>query len=257
MDNIKFRISLNKGRDGIPLDKLGSIAEATKQFLKSLCKDIDLPQGEWIAKRFTNGSLGYDHVFVGEYAEDDTDKFGKAFLHVVSTDPSQETNSGGLISHETMIQYADIAKHIDVDEKIEFGIYNGSKRPKYKPLTKSIAEGITKIARKTVKYQGGVYGTINALFKEQDPHFTLRETLSDDLIRCYYSDVMYADIHKAIERKDATVYVHGLVTANAYSEKIQSLEVDAIRAAPILLDEEYKAFFGCAPNMTADSIYGD
>lgn len=258
MDDIRFRIRLNRGRIGIPLDKLGSIAEETERFLKLLDKDISMPEGEWIASRFTNGSLAYDTVRVGAYAQEDSDKFNTAFQYIIKTDPDMAKTSNGLVSYETMVQYAAIAKHIDPDEKIEFGVYNGNKRPKWNSLTKNRADRIVKLVQRSVEYFGEICGTVNSLFKGvDDPHFTLRDILTGNLIRCDYNDDIYGDVHRAIERNDALVYVSGFIKANIFYEQIESIKTTAIKAAPILSNEDYKAFFGCAPNMIADCANGE
>jgi len=257
MEEIKFRIRLNKGRVGIPLDKLGSIAEETERFLKFLDKDIHMPEGEWIANRFTNGSLAYDAIRLGGYAQEDSDNFHSAFQYVITTDPDLAKTSNGVVTYDTMVQYAAIAKHIDVDEKIEFGTYDGKKRPKWHVLTRSKADKIVKLVQKSVEYLGDISGMVNSLFKGDDPHLMLRDFVTGDLIRCDYDESVYTAIHKAIERSDALVYVHGLIRANAFYEKIESIKVSAIKAAPLLSDDDYKKFFGCAPDMTADFVNGD
>jgi hypothetical protein len=256
MEKIKFRISLNKGREGVSLNKLGDIANETERFLKSLCEDMEIPKGEWIANNFDNGSVNYDHMLVGKYDTADVDRFNKGFLYVTSLDP-KSGKANGLVSNETISRFAAIARPIDADEHIEFGIYTdeGGDTPKeWKVLTKDRANDIAKLVQKFVEYHGTIYGAINALFKGNDPHFTLRDIINDQLIRCDYGDALYGDIVTALKRRDSMVFVYGEIKANMFSKKIEEMTAIKIKAAPALTDQEYKDFFGCVPDMTDDCV---
>lgn len=60
MARLKVRFSINKGRHGAPMAKLGKISEQAEKFLRSLAHDCEIPTkpGEWLAANFKNGSVG-------------------------------------------------------------------------------------------------------------------------------------------------------------------------------------------------------
>jgi hypothetical protein len=62
MARIRVRFSINRGRHGAPLLKLGRIADQSEKFLRSLAADCEIPTkaGEWLALKFKNGSIEYD-----------------------------------------------------------------------------------------------------------------------------------------------------------------------------------------------------
>lgn len=261
MAEIKIRVSLAKGRVGIPLDKLGDIVTETQRFLKLLCRDVGITvsKGEWIAKNFENNSVDFDCSDIGQYDVIKAVEFNKAMLYTASLEPGA-SRINGLVRNDTILQYATIAKPIDPDEKIEFGIYeNGNEKPKeWKSLTREHADQIIKMVQTMVEYYGSVYGVIHALFKgAHPPYFTLRDALTGDLVKCVFEDRLYKNVVATLERRNAIVYAFGLVRANALSRKIEDVSVSNIRPAPLLLEKEYGEFFGSIPNITDESLYDE
>ena len=66
MSELKIKLELNKGRKGVPIDRLAQVANEARKFFEMFAKDVELGDGEWVAEEFTNGSLGFDNTFVGE-----------------------------------------------------------------------------------------------------------------------------------------------------------------------------------------------
>jgi hypothetical protein len=259
MNEIKIRILLNKGRVGIPLDKLGNITGETLRYLKLLIRDVGVSntKGDWIAENFENGSLAYDSAYVGNYTPEQKDRFNTGMLYV-STLGQGEKQPNGFVSNETILQYAKIANHIDPDEIVEFGIYNGNGTPnEWKKLTKESANKVTQLIRTYVDYYGSVYGTIHAFFKGATPqYFNLRDSLSGELVKCTFERSLYPEIVKALRDQNSVIYVFGRITSNIVSKSIEDIAVSSIKIAPELSDDDYQAFFGCAPNIKAKPLYG-
>jgi hypothetical protein len=260
MDEIKIRILLNKGRVGIPLDKLGNIAGETLRFLKLLIRDVGISnaQGDWIAKNFENSSLAYDSAYVGNYQQEQRDKFNLGMMYVSSFGQDIKP-SNGFVSNETILQYAKIANHIDPDEIIEFGLYNnGAVTPQeWKELTKESANKVIQLVQTYVEYYGSIYGTIHALFKGASPqYFNLRDSLSGELVKCTFDRSYYPDVIKALKNQNSIIYAFGRITSNIVSKTIDGMAVSSIKIAPELSEDDYKAFFGCAPNIKTKTLYG-
>ena len=66
MSDLKVKLELNRGRVGVPLERLAKVAEEARKFLDMFADDVELGDGEWIAQQFTNGSVSFDNNFVGE-----------------------------------------------------------------------------------------------------------------------------------------------------------------------------------------------
>ena len=60
MADLRIPIVLNKGRKGIPLQKLARISYELQQFLGLLGEDLQIEMGAgWLGTDFYNGSLGF------------------------------------------------------------------------------------------------------------------------------------------------------------------------------------------------------
>lgn len=262
MDEIKIRILLNKGRVGIPVDKLGNIAGETLRFLKLLIRDVGIigGQGDWIAKNFENSSLAFDNTYIGKYQQEQRDKFNVGMLYVSSFGQDIDNRpANGFVSNETILQYAKIANHIDTDEVIEFGLYENGDigAPKeWKTLTRQSANKVVQLVQTYIEYYGSIYGTIHAFFKGASPqYFNLRDSLSGELVKCTFDRSYYPEIVKALKNQNAIVYAFGRITSNIVSKTIENISVSSIKISPELSDEDYKAFFGCAPNIKTKALY--
>jgi hypothetical protein len=261
MANIKIRVSLAKGRVGIPLEKLGDVVSETQRFLKLLCRDvgISVAKGEWIASNFENNSVDFDSSYVGKYEEKKVLEFNNAMRYVTSQEPGKQITYG-IVSNDTLLQYSNIAKPIDPDEQVLIGIYeNGGVTPKeWTSLTREYANHIIETVQAVIEYYGTVYGVIHAFFKgSHPPYFTLRDALTGDLVKCIFEERLYKNVVSTLERRDAIVYAFGLVRANSLSRKIEDIFVSNIRPAPALTEKEYGEFFGSIPNIKNEGLYDE
>ena len=124
MRHIRIRVELNKGRVGIPLDKLAAITRDTVEFLGSLTQDLGLeePGRAWLAEHFDNSSVDFDCRFAVPLQEDCALRLGSGLRMVLANDYSDATTAM-LIRPETRRRYARIARPLDADEVARFGIY--------------------------------------------------------------------------------------------------------------------------------------
>lgn len=252
MANLRVRIVINKGREGAPLDKLGQIASEAERFLRLLAEDVGLtiPKGEWLAENFANGSVYFDAVHAAEYEWSQISTFNRGLDYVAAFDPDRQ-RVDGVASAKTIRQFARIADPLSIDDKVSFGLYEpeGTKVARWKPLSKPLAMKIAKKLDEVIEYHGSVQGAIHALFKTE-MYFKLRHGLTGELVNCHFRQDLYDQVINALSRQDALVYVGGMIRARRADQSIEAVSVTHIRTAPTLSDEQYRAFFGCAPGLT-------
>ena len=256
MERIKIRIQINKGKEGAPLSKLASINKETERFLRLLGEDTGLPvsKGEWIATNFENNSVDYDIAFLGDYETTHMQEFNKGMLFTTNYEPEQK-KLNGRVRHETLRQFAKITDSLDIDEKIDFGLYEtGKEKPaEWKPLTKERADRLKRALEAKVEYYGTIYGVVHALFKGTDPpYFTINDYLTQNRVKCIFDDAYYNEVLEALKTRKGIVYASGMITSERISRQIEKLIVSKIHPAPKMSEEEYEAFFGSFPDITGD-----
>jgi hypothetical protein len=98
----------------------------------------------------------------------------------------------------------------------------------------------------------GAHGKIHNVGIE-DLWFQLRRSGSNDLVRCDFREALYSEVHEACNRRNALVYVHGLITARRVDQQVTEMRAEKLKVAPSLSDEQYRAFFGADPEYTGNS----
>src|SRR5579871_3019685 len=123
MAKIRFRMRFNEGRVGVPLDKLERIATETRKFLDSIASDLNLPEGmRWLGSRFKNQSLSYDVEGDAEVDSQQSYHFNSAVVMMARGEIPP------FITRESAGKFYAIAKPLDTDERVRFGLYNGTRR---------------------------------------------------------------------------------------------------------------------------------
>lgn len=254
MAKISIPVELYKGRDAIPLKKMGKIVEEIEKFLKILGEDIELESedgGEWLATNIRGGSLGL-HVGRSGVSENKAHLFMYNYEKMVS-DPLGINN--GHISSKTRKQFAKIADVLDPGDYISFGVpVANRKKPKWHHLSKETSLDIIKAVDRQIQYHGSIQGIIHDLQLETRPLFFKIRELShpDRLIKCFYDDDLYDSVRKTLEKKNAIVYISGLITANQADEKIEYMKIT--KKEDICTAEEFQhgdidKFVGCCPGI--------
>ncbi len=262
MPQIKFRVILNEGREGTPLDKLGDITQEMDKFLRMLASDIgiQISKGDFLTSNFKNGSVLFDVKFAGTADEISMERYQKGFQYVSQFPDNYKASKKirqSLLTSQvrtaTIAQYAKMGKIIDPDEKIGMALYGkrGLRKKDWSYLSRVRASEIMDALEDTVEYSGSIQGVISALHKEATPPFILLKELSTDtIIKCVYDPHQYPSIVHALKERDALVHVDGLIKASRIEQKPVRMHVEDITICDRLQDEDIERFFGCAPDLT-------
>lgn len=231
MSYLKLRITLNKGKRGIKLDKLEHIVEEMRRFLSSLGDDIELTEPtSWVGMEFVNSSLGFTSEY--EY-QVDTPKLARFNGAIIALAKSEFPSS---LRPATSESFFNMAAMLDVDEIADVGVFNedGTVMPfEISQRTATLARFIDVLPFRQT--EGAVQGKIHSLYKEsKPPHFVLRELSTGDLIKCLYEIDDYPAIVKALENKDQVLHVRGTVVTDTRERNI-----DHVSVKRILLAEQY------------------
>lgn len=255
MATLRVRIELNKGRIGIPMDKLAKLTEETQKFLDMVGEDVEIEpeKGRWLATDFEEGSLCFTAKYVGEPDRIKVDKYNDALEFALTLDPDQIERDGPL-RIVTLLQYSKIANPIDPDEVVGFGLYRNEKdAPDWHYLNKDVSQKISARIETSVEYHGSVQGIIHSFYKEaKPPYFHIRELSTNELIKCFFSIEKYSAIIAALEKKEAIILVSGQFKASRVDREIEHLRVKRLETAPELSEEDFERFFGSAPGMTGE-----
>lgn len=258
MSDLRLRIELNKGGEGISFHKLAEISVEADKFLRMIINDVDKRiKGVWIAKEFDNNSVDFTAQFSGNITAKQVGLCRNALDATMTEDCDLSTLELHRVRRATLLQYAKIAKPIAPDEAIYFGILNGHGSTPHR-LTKDHSLALAQRIKlsDTVSYLGTVQGVITALFKDVSiyakPHFRLRELYSENLIPCYYKYDQYDDVIYGLKNKDAIVYVAGKIWASRTERKPLGVRVTKIQIAERYQEGDLEKFIGCAPNATGD-----
>lgn len=247
MSQLRLKIELNKGQDGISLGKFARVAEEIHKFLEMLSQDIKLVGGEWIADNFRNGSLICTENYIGRPDEAIVAVGQKALDHV--TDPKTKAASLSYgITKPTFHQYAKIGLALPGNEFITFGVYNGSRQPKRRKLSRQRAITIEKQIVQTVHQYGGFQGRITALFKSSNKLWIEDLLTGRTVSSCTFKPEMYGHVIKALQSRDAIVSVEGWQKIT--NGEIEEFDIETITLAPSLSDDTLQKFFGCDPGFT-------
>lgn len=253
---LRLRIELNKGGLGISMDKLARITEETAQFLRMIIEDVDRGiVGAWVAKDFENNSVDFTAEYIGGINPEQIQACKQVLAYTMNKDLDVITLDTR-IRRATLLQYAKIAKPIDPDEAVYFGLFENreSKPEKWYVLSKERSLDIEQRLQLSdrIEYQGSIQGVITALFKENQPHCRVRELYSDLLITCFFSYELYDKIIYALQKKDMVVHIAGRVTASRTGRKPLEMYIKRIEVAEEYQKGDLDKFIGCAPYATGN-----
>jgi hypothetical protein len=251
MADLRIPIILNKGRRGIPLQKLARVSYELQQFLGLLGEDLQIEMGTgWLGTDFSNGSLEFTAEKVEPVEERKARAFKQAFRHVVKRRPDAR------VRPSTIRQFAKIAEPMDAGEAVEFGLPKSDtdEQDEWCALTKQEALLIASEVQAVVRSHGGVQGVIHSVFFGASPaHFQLRELSTGDLIKCVYkSGKQYDELTAVLKQRNAVVHVFGTIRTDFVNRQIEELRVDKIELADSFSKEDFDRFVGSAPGLLGD-----
>lgn len=231
--------------------KLAKIAEQTERFLRVFAGDLglDVKPGDWLAADFQNSSVEFQAEFPKEVPASVAQFFSTGLEVLADFDPENE-GLNGRVSDTAALEYSRIGTVLDPDEIIRMGIVRpDGKTPKWRDITYSSLSSIRRELEQPVTAQGSVQGIVHAWFKEaKEPHFQLRELATDDLLRVFYDDKLYAQVAKAVQERNTTLIVDGRITYDKVTKKALDLRAERISAMAMMSHQEFEEVFGCAPN---------
>lgn len=253
MASLRIKITLNKGRQGISVEKLADIAKEAEKFLESFSKDMQLGDAEWIAEKFRNGSVSFDIVYIGEAPDTAIQKSGKILKQMADPKPTVGNLTG--VTKDTFLQFAKIAFPIEGDDAIGIGVYNGSKRPKTYTLSKQRAIEIEKEILQRAEQYGSVQGSITALFKGGQSTLWITERLTSKRIVCFYPPQYYKKIVSLLEDRDSLVNAEGWMTI--INGEIKELRIKTLELLAVYHDGDIEKLFGADPDFTGGLTTGE
>jgi|GraSoiStandDraft_12_1057312.scaffolds.fasta_scaffold29895_1 hypothetical protein len=248
MPRIKVRVEIKKGGVGVKLHQLADISEQSLLFLTMLCKDAGIPveREQWIALNFDNQSVDYDCETEMEVELPKVRDYN-AGLKAVASEDYASANLPFQLRQGTIRQFSNIAASLDANQLIQFGIYHDPAHgvAETLPLTKEKASRIQKQVPEFVEYYGAIQGVIHALHKESDdPHITIREQVSRNLVKCYFSKEHYDEIVDLLRDRDAVVYTEGRISENVITGVLQSMQSERYRVLESVTYEFLDSIFG-------------
>ena len=257
MAELRIPVLLNKGRKGIPFNKLARISYELQQFLALLGEDLQIAPGSgWIATGFYEGSFGCTAEKIDPVEERKTRAFKQAFRNVAKRKPDAR------VRPSTVRQYTRIGEPLDLGELVEFGLPKSDAdeaTEEWCELTKQEALLIASEVQSVVRSHGGVQGVIHSVFfGASPPHFQLRELSTGELVKCIYSSrKQYDQLAEVLKEENAVVHVYGVIKTDLVNRQIEELRVDRIEPAETFSKEDFDRFVGCAPAMLGDQSMQD
>ncbi|MBA2735649.1 MAG: hypothetical protein H0U50_02565 [Pyrinomonadaceae bacterium] len=248
MAQFRIKLELNKGRHGIPLQRLANIAKEAEKFLEMFSQDVKLEKNGWIADNFENGSLMYDVNYVGESEPHNIAVAHKAFEQITDIKTTPDELDFG-IRKETFWQFAQIANHIEADDYIGIGLYKGEDVPEIKELSKERSLEIERqIAQRVVEF-GGIQGEITALIKGSN-HLWINDFATNNRVVCTFKGEMYSQVWQLLKSQDTVVNVEGWITKD--NGKVIDFVIEKISSAVVYQEGDLEKLFGCDPNFTGE-----
>ncbi len=252
MDKLRVRVRLNKGKKGIPLNRMANVSGEIGKFLDLFCKDLSIKTNmkNWLATNFKEGSLIFTIESKTELNGGKEREFNSTFEGLIS-----QKNVKEKLSEATRLQFAKITSFAEPEDSVEFGLpSNGDVEPdEWHEITTEKTSEIVSGVEATLKEYGAIQGTLQTWFKEStDAHFTLRELSTRTLIKCYYKQEDYEKVYSLFKMKNAVIYIGGAIALNIADKKIENIRVDRFDIADNFTDEDFNKFFGCAPNLTGE-----
>jgi hypothetical protein len=257
MAKLRLRVELNKGRTGVPLDKFAHVVAELKKFVEELATQVGIPleKNVWFVHEFSNGS-GYFTNELAAVAEAEKRERFNGFMRSLTALPESGDSLSLELPPSIISQFAKVTDPLDYDEPIGFGIYDSDHQiePTWLHANKLNVATVLGNIDFEARYYGSVLGTIHSLNKGSSPPFiNVRDLINGELVKCVYvPKEHYSKITKLLQKEDALVYVHGLVTVNLVSKSIDHIDSDRFEIAPEYREGDLEAFIGSAPRLTGN-----
>ena len=225
MSHLRMRLTLNKGKRGISLDKLENVVEELRKFLFSLGEDMQLTEPtSWVGVDFRNSSFEFTSEYQLDVGVEKLGRFNDAIVMLARSEFPQS------LRPTTSEHFFEVADFLDEDETADLAVFGADDEPIPLAISKRtaiLARFINVLPfRETV---GALQGKIHSLYKEsKEPHFMLRELSTDNLIKCVYRERDYQAIVDALEVREQVIHVRGVVVTDTRKRCIDHFRVDSL-----------------------------
>jgi len=249
MSTPKIKIEINKGKEGVELEKLSGLAKETFKFLVSLSVDLSDPDSEWIADNFQNGSLIFE-LHKRHDARTDIQIWNDALDAVMENSFANEALNVR-IRPETRMQYFNIAKALPEGDAVSFGVVRNGDAPEtvtWHRLDKTAALVASEVvATPRMAHYGEIQGIVHSFFKEtKHPKLVIRELSTKALVDCFFTEQLYEHAVALLQDKDGVVFVEGTVSEDE-TGNITSIHVADFTPAPPFDEREFESMIGTFP----------
>ena len=256
MAELRIRIELQRTHEGVELSRLPKLAEEAWRLVRMVAEDSGVSRdSSWVAGGFYEQGLGFDVKLDSRgYVEPAAVEGYLAAIDSAARAAGKGRWAARGVREETVLQLARLAYVAGEGESIRIGLLNGGGSPDWRPLPRDMAHKVIAHFDEEVEYRGTLQGVIHAIFKESDPpYFRLRDFASARLVRCELRSGAWADVHEALKKKDAAVFVTGWAKAKRIDRRIYSIKVERLRQGRVPLSSaELANLFGAAPGWTGD-----
>lgn len=252
MKTARIRVELNKGRRGIPLNKLSRITAAFFKFLQKLSVDIGAAEEseQWLAERFENNSVDFDCLNPRLHDEARVGRCHRALRYVMNNDLSDD-EMNITVRRDTKISYYSVTDYIDDDEDIKLGLYgNGSDTnpTEWFLLNKMSVSLVDEIKPENPIYHGEAQGIVHAFYKEsKHPKLVIRELSTGNLIDCFFDKEMYQSAVETLQDPESVLFVEGEVVEDGATGNVISITASDFRLAPEFKLAEFESMIGKFP----------
>lgn len=264
MSAVRFRIELNKGREGMPIDKLAAVVKQTGAFLLSLSADmgLELDEGDWATGNFSNGSVDFDCICRRVLPDAAARRTRRALALVIAgeeeADDAETRALIPMISPRTRREYRRIAKPIARDDVIRLGLYGADAAIpelwcELHHEARDDQENDDGAVPPSRTVFGEIQGSVHAFFKEAPtPYLRVRELATRNLVNCYFPSEMYQAAVEVLAERDAVIFVEGWVKENPDTGLAEAVEVTDFRPAPEFDEQQYHTMLGSMPDYTGE-----
>lgn len=253
MAELRIRVELNKGRVGMPLNKLVAVSSEILKFLSMIVQDLRLATSEsvWLAERFENNSVDFDCRFAAALDEQAVQR-GNEGLKFAMGDPTVDPMLAFQIRSATCAQFTRITLPLDADEVVRLGTYNDEgSEPKSWYEFRHVTDTPVSPDILDRKVYSEIQGVVNAFFKEnKHPHIRVRDLCTGRLVKCFFDPEMYEQVVGLLSDRSGVIFVEGYVREDADTGETAEIDGKYFRLAPEFDPDVFDHSLGSIPDYT-------
>jgi hypothetical protein len=241
MQNLRLRVKLNKGRRGVPLDKLEKFVAEMRKFLAQIGDDLAIPDSkEWVGVDFENSSLAFTNENLLPVSPEKAGRFNESVLAL------SRSEFPPFIQQSTANQFFRMASYFGPNDTADIAVFDERDTPLWVEISAKTA--VLARQQNILPYrvaQGAIQGIIHNVFVEAEkPYFTLRELSSQKLVKCFYGQDDYAAVWETLKSPGQIVHVRGTIVTETQKRNIDHITVSNIIPAEPYSYADVERFLG-------------